>query len=165
MTHTSVVFLSLSNKALPKLLVASHFSFSLLLQNFLMLMILFHFYSTTTRPHHSQNNLCSNNFYHTLENSRHYHHHRSVDELSCRNYYCVQKQEHWPKSISKSPSSYSMNSNRFNRHLSYNESPRRQKMIEEFDLERIEKERRKSHTNLFEKCHRNDLNLNYGTAV
>lgn len=34
-------------------------------------------------------------------------------------------------------------------------------MIEEFDLERIERERRKSHTNLFEKQNE----LNYGTAV
>lgn len=58
-----------------------------------------------------------------------------------------------------------MNSYRLKRHPSYDESPRQHKIIEEFDLERIERERRKSHTDLFEKQHRSDLNLNFGTAV
>lgn len=101
-------------------------------------------------------------------------HYKSFDELSsqktCKNHFCEKSahfhnhQNQWPKTIS--PSSYSANSFNFNRHSLYDESSGRQKMIEEFDLESIEKERRKSHTNLFENHHhQNDLNLNYGTAV
>jgi hypothetical protein len=111
------------------------------------------------RHHHSQYNLCSRSF-------------NSVDELSSQNSYRQQQQRqqsfddhhHWPKFIPKSPSSCSMNSYRFNRNhnLSFDGSPRRYKMIEEFDLEKIERERRKSHTSLFEN---GDVSMNYGTAV
>lgn len=71
----------------------------------------------------------------------------------------------WPKVIPKSPSSHSVNSNRFNRHpaMMYDKSPKRHRIIEEFDLEKIERERRKSHTSLFEE--KNDSTMNFGTAV
>lgn len=37
--------------------------------------------------------------------------------------------------------------------------------IEGFDLDKIENERRKSHTNLFKECRQNDFKKEFGTAV
>lgn len=103
----------------------------------------------------------------------------SFDELSSsklnRNHYLQQiplqtNNHQWPKVIPKSPSSYSVNSLRLNHnHHSHHQqqsdipSPPPpphsfgNKNIVEFDLEKIEKEFRKSHSNL--------LNRDFGTAV
>lgn len=69
-----------------------------------------------------------------------------------------QQQEYqWPKVIPKSPSSFSAHSFRLNRQPQmrqqpYNFAPPRSNynVIDEFDLDKIEYERRKSHTNLFD---------------
>lgn len=141
-----------------------------------MLTPVIYFIYRGNRAHQSQNILCSG-YYHTLENPNHF---KSADELfnphllvhpfkspqlsnqtvqkSCRNYYCENSRT--------LPSICSMNSYRLKRHPVNDEiSPKQHKIIEEFDLERIERERRKSHTDLFEKHHLSDLNLNFGTAV
>lgn len=127
---------------------------------------------------HSQHNLHS-----------HYHHpnsfhHNSFDELSTlklnRNLYYPQflemaprhqqqqhQQQHeyqWPKVIPKSPSSFSMNSFRMKRQSQFDRSSNCNP-IEEFDLDKIEHERRKSHTNLFNEGRQNDLKKDFGTAV
>jgi hypothetical protein len=128
----------------------------------------FRFNSLNRHHHQSQSNLCAHNYPHR-ENL---YHHNSFDELSWQrmnrhSYHsknCMEYQ--WPKVIPKSPSSHSVNSNRFNRHpMMYDKSPKRHRIIEEFDLERIERERRKSHTSLFEDFHQNDSTMNFGTAV
>lgn len=103
--------------------------------------------------------------------------HNSFDELSSnklnsnfcypptsRNYFDAtqtpqppQQQEYqWPKVIPKSPSSFSAQSFRLNRQPQMRQQPHNfaparpnYDVIDEFDLDKIEYERRKSHTNLF----------------
>jgi hypothetical protein len=121
-----------------------------------------------------------------------YHHHNSCDELSSSKLYRnpsssssfypnftdaqTQRQQQqqqqqqqleyqWPKVIPKSPSSYSMNSFRINRQSLYDRSSA-YNPIEEFDLDKIEREKRKSHTNLFKEGRGPDeLKKEFGTAV
>lgn len=104
-----------------------------------------------------------------------FHHHSSFDELSSSKLnrnpcYPIgqvnfaepqqpQQQEYqWPKVIPKSPSSFSMNSFRLHRQPPFNKNST-YNPIDEFDLDKIEYERRKSHTTLFKE--KND----FGTAV
>jgi hypothetical protein len=73
----------------------------------------------------------------------------------------------WPKIIPKSPSSFSMNSFRINRQ-SLHDGSSNCNPIEEFDLDKIEHERRKSHTSLFKEGHaadESDSKKDFGTAV
>lgn len=125
-------------------------------------------------------NRCSsqnvNNFYQP-PSAFAFNHHSSFDELSsakmnrnlCNptvhvNFADQQKAQpeyQWPKVIPKSPSSFSMNSFRLHRQPTFNKCPN-YNQIDEFDLDRIESERRKSHTTLFkEKVKGTD----FGTAV
>lgn len=127
-------------------------------------------------------NRCSsqntNNFY-PPPSAFAFNHHSSFDELSStkmnhRNLYNPtvqvnfvdqpknQIEYQWPKTIPKSPSSFSMNSFRLHRQPpSFNKCPN-YNQIDEFDLDKIEYERRKSHTTLFkEKVKGTD----FGTAV
>lgn len=108
-----------------------------------------------------------------------FHHSCSFDELSTaksnRNYYfpssndiMAQHHHQWPKVISKSPSIYSLQ-HRGHQHEQSSEgipspppppsvsSYSNNKNIEEFDLEKLEKDFRRSHSNL--------LNRDFGTAV
>lgn len=75
-----------------------------------------------------------------------------------------QQEYQWPKFIPKSPSSYSVNSLRSNRRATFDESIN-YNPVEGFDLDKIENERRKSHTNLFKECRQKDLKKEFGTAV
>ena len=130
--------------------------------------------------------------------------HNSFDELSstklnsnfyypppARNYFIdssqtpqpPQQQEYqWPKVIPKSPSSFSAHSFRLNRQPQMRQQPHNfapvcsnYNVIDEFDLDKIEYERRKSHTNLFDRSIDDNVEvkdqikkksiIDYGTAV
>lgn len=101
-------------------------------------------------------------------------HHSSFDELSAaksnRNFYYpngngnfvepqqVQPEYQWPKVIPKSPSSFSMNSFRLQRQPPFSKCPN-YNPIDEFDLDKIEHDCRKSNTTLFKES------TSFGTAV
>jgi hypothetical protein len=133
---------------------------------------------------HSHHNLHSH--YHHQPAGYAFQHHNSCDELLASKLYRnssvypengssnqrqqQQQQDYqWPKIIPKSPSSYSMNSFRINRQSPYDRSPNPYNPIEGFDLDRIEHERRKSHTNLFkegrQQQQQDELKKEFGTAV
>jgi hypothetical protein len=97
-----------------------------------------------------------------------FHHSCSFDELSNQSKFNNNNNLQWPKVIPKSPSTYSVNSLRHNHHYSHHSdipsppppptsSYGNNNNIVEFDLEKIEKEFRRSHSNL--------LNRDFGTAV
>lgn len=105
-------------------------------------------------------------------------HHSSFDELSSaksnrnfrqpnRNINFVhperaQQEYKWPKVIPKSPSSFSMNSFRLQREPPFTSQCSNHNPIDEFDLDKIEHDCRKSNTTLFkEKAKSKD----FGTAV
>lgn len=98
-------------------------------------------------------------------------HHSSFDELSSsklnRQVNFVEppkvQEYQWPKVIPKSPSSFSMNSFRLQRQPAFAaKCPNYPTAIDEFDLDKIEYERRKSHTTLFKE---NVKDTDFGTAV
>lgn len=104
-------------------------------------------------------------------------HHSSFDELSSaksnRNLYYPngninfvvptksQLEYQWPKVIPKSPSSFSVNSFRLQRQPPFNKCPN-YNPIDEFDLDKIEHDFRRSHTTLFNE---NVKKTDFGTAV
>lgn len=152
-----------------------------------LLLLLHSFFRFNPLSHnHSHHNLHSH--YHHQPTGYTFHHHNSCDELLASKLYrnstvypnftesqttARQQQQHqpgyqWPKVIPKSPSSYSMNSFRINRQSAYDRSST-YNPIEEFDLDKIEHERRKSHTNLFkegrQQQQQDELKKEFGTAV
>lgn len=103
-------------------------------------------------------------------------HHKSFDELTSINTTRNQLESsyHWPKVIPKSPSAYSTRSLRLvPPPVSFD--TKNYSVIDEFDLDKIEYERRKSHSNLFNNTAKDSLAENgepqnnrqkdYGTAV
>lgn len=117
----------------------------------------------------SHSNINPNDFYLPPPNGYAFHH-SSFDELSSSkskrskvNFVEAPKvQEYqWPKVIPKSPSSFSMNSFRLHRQPAFVKCPT-YNPIDEFDLDKIEYERRKSHTTLFKE---NIKTTDFGTAV
>jgi hypothetical protein len=138
----------------------------------LLIFHLYLFFSSNRVDHkHSHYNLHSH--YHP---SGYAFHHNSFDELStlkmnrnlCQQESSVRQHEYqWPKVIPKSPSSFSMNSIRMNCQSPFDRSSN-YNPIEGFDLEKIEHERRKSHTSLFnESCQKENTRkiAEFGTAV
>lgn len=127
------------------------------------------------------NNQSANNFYPPPPPIGFVYHHSSFDELSRtkpnRNMHCPnvnvnfvdpplktqpeQQQYQWPKVIPKSPSSFSMNSFRLQRQPPFSKCPNH-KPIDEFDLDKIEHDCRKSNTTLFNESVRS---TDFGTAV
>jgi hypothetical protein len=105
-------------------------------------------------------------------------HHKSSDELSSHNIPHPKNQNHpepkyqWPKTIPKSPSSFSARSFRIH---PPDDTPivippppfetNFSGAIDEFDLDKIEYERRKSHSNLFSETNKKSVEETIGTAV
>lgn len=139
-------------------------------------MFSFSLHRSATLEYNRCSNQNANNFYPPPSASA-FNHHSSFDELSSsklnRNLYnptvqvnFVDQQKpqleyQWPKVIPKSPSSFSMNSFRLHRQPPFNKCPN-YNPIDEFDLDKIEYERRKSHTTLFKE---KGKVTDFGTAV